>query len=289
MTLPLIGRSALVIGGAGGIGGAGARALLAAGASVTIMSRDETRISTFAAQLEQDAPEGATVDHIVGDSLVEADVVAAVERARHDRGLDICVSTVGRGSTIPLLLNNPDDFTAELRTNITSAFVAIKACVPAMAENGGGSMVFTSSVIAAQSFPYMSGYCAGKAGLEALVRTAADEFGHLGIRINCIRPGLVASPDNPKVAASFSGERAAAFLEQTPLHRLGVPDDIAGAIRYLAGPESSWVTGTAITVDGGAHMRRAPDIHQRLRDEHGDRVVDELLRGRIPTNAGVRG
>ncbi|WFR71088.1 SDR family NAD(P)-dependent oxidoreductase [Prescottella defluvii] len=129
MTLPLIGRSALVIGGAGGIGGAGARALLAAGASVTIMSRNETRISTFAAQLEQDAPEGATVDHIVGDSLVESDVVAAVERARHDRGLDICVSTVGRGSTIPLLLNNPDDFTAELRTNITSAFVAIKACV----------------------------------------------------------------------------------------------------------------------------------------------------------------
>ena len=99
MTPPLIGRSALVIGGAGGIGGAGARALLTAGAAVTIMSRDETRISTFAEHLRRDAPEDATVDHIVGDSLVEADVVAAVERARHDRGLDICVSTVGRGST----------------------------------------------------------------------------------------------------------------------------------------------------------------------------------------------
>lgn len=282
MTLPLSGRSALVIGGAGGIGGAGARALLEAGASVTIMSRDEHRIATFAAELATSAPAGATVDHIAGDSLIEDDVVAAVERAGNNDGLDICVSTVGRGSTIPLLLNNADDFTAELRTNITSAFVAIKACVPAMARNGGGSMVFTSSVIAAQSFPYMSGYCAGKAGLEALVRTAADEFGHLGIRINCIRPGLVASPDNPKVAASFTGDRAAAFLEQTPMRRLGIPDDIAGAIRFLAGPESSWVTGTAVTVDGGAHLRRAPDVQQRLRDEHGDRVVDDLLLGRVP-------
>lgn len=278
----LSGKNALVIGGAGGIGGAGARALLASGASVTIMSRDEARISAFAAELAAEAPAGATVDFIAGDSLVEDDVAAAVSRARRGSRLDICVSTVGRGSTTPLLMNNVRDFTNELQINITSAFVAIKACVPAMAESGGGSMVFTSSVIAAQTFPYMSGYCAGKAGLEALVRTAADEFGHLGVRINCIRPGLVNSPDNPKVAASFSGSRSGDFLEQTPLGRLGVPVDIAGAIRFLAGPESSWVTGTAITVDGGAHMRRAPDVQQRLRDELGDETVDALLAGRVP-------
>lgn len=282
MTLDLSGKTALIIGGAGGIGGAGARALLSAGASVTIMSRDESRIAEFAAELASHAPDGALVDHIAGDSLVEEDVAAAVARAGGDSGLDICVSTVGRGSTTPLLMNTAHDFTAELQVNITSAFVAIKACVPAMAKAGGGSMVFTSSVIAAQTFPYMSGYCAGKAGLEALVRTAADEFGHLGIRINCIRPGLVNSPDNPKVAASFTGSRPTAFLEQTPLGRLGVPTDIAGAIRFLAGPESSWVTGTAITVDGGAHMRRAPDITRRLRDELGDEAVDLLLAGRAP-------
>lgn len=280
--LPLHGKSALIIGGAGGIGGAGARALLADGASVTIMSRDEARIAAFAAELAAEAPAGATVRHIAGDSLVEDDVTAAVAHASGDAGLDICVSTVGRGSTTPLLLNDAESFTNELRINVTSAFVAIKACVPAMAAAGGGSMVFTSSVIAAQSFPYMSGYCAGKAGLEALVRTAADEFGHLGIRVNCIRPGLVNSPDNPKVAASFAGDRPTAFLEQTPLGRLGAPTDIAGAIRFLAGPESSWATGTFVTVDGGAHLRRAPDVQQRLRQELGDEVVDTILAGRIP-------
>ncbi|MGH8882662.1 MAG: SDR family NAD(P)-dependent oxidoreductase, partial [Stackebrandtia sp.] len=216
------------------------------------------------------------------DSLVEQDVVAAVARAGGSRGLDICVSTVGRGSTTPLLLNNAEDFTDELRINITSAFVAIKACVPAMTRAGGGSMVFTSSVIATQSFPYMSGYCAGKAGLEALVRTAADELGHLGIRINCVRPGLVNSPDNPKVAASFTGDRPTAFLDQTPLGRLGIPTDITGAIRFLAGPESSWATGTAFPIDGGAHLRRAPDVQKRLRQELGDEVVDTILAGQLP-------
>ncbi|SDD22957.1 SDR family NAD(P)-dependent oxidoreductase [Rhodococcus tukisamuensis] len=286
MKLDLSGRTALVIGGAGGIGGEGARALVSAGASVTIMSRDESRIAAFAAELASHAPDGARVDHIAGDSLVEDDVAAAVARASGSAGLDICVSTVGRGSTTPLLMNNARDFTNELQVNITSAFVAIKSCVPAMAKAGGGSMVFTSSVIAAQTFPYMSGYCAGKAGLEALIRTAADEFGHLGIRINCIRPGLVNSPDNPKVAASFAGGRPTAFLEQTPLGRLGVPTDIAGAIRFLAGPESSWVTGTAITVDGGAHMRRAPDVTSRLREELGDETVEMLLAGQVPNPRG---
>ncbi|MCL2534578.1 MAG: SDR family oxidoreductase [Nocardiaceae bacterium] len=97
------------------------------------------------------------------------------------------------------------------------------------------------------------------------------------------------APAPVKVAASFSGDRTQAFVEQTPLRRLGVPDDIAGAIRFLAGPESSWVTGTAVTVDGGAHMRRAPDVQQRLRDELGDRVVDDLLRGRSPADSDARG
>ncbi|MCZ4587613.1 SDR family NAD(P)-dependent oxidoreductase [Rhodococcus opacus] len=285
MTLALSGKSALIIGGAGGIGGAGARALLAAGASVTIMSRDTGRISAFADELAQQAPQGAQVDYIAGDCLVESDVVAAVARAGGDRGLDICVSTVGLGVVTPLLLNNADDFTAQLRINITSAFVAIKACVPAMAAAGGGAMVFTSSVAATRTFRYMSGYCAGKAGLEALVCTAADEFGHLGIRINCISPGLVNSPDNVKVQAHFTGDRPTAFLDETPLGRLGAPADIAGAIRFLAGPESSWVTGTSITVDGGIHLRRTPDIAQRLRDEYGDQTVDALLAGQLPANA----
>lgn len=282
--LPLAGKTALIIGGAGGIGSAGARALVADGASVAIMSRSRDRIASFASELRESAPAGAQVNWVVGDSLVEDDVAAGVEKASDDGILDIMVSTVGRGRTIPLLLDDAKSFTDGLEWNITSAFVAIKSCIPAMSRGGGGSMVFTSSVIAEQTFPNMAGYCAGKAGLEALVRTAADELGHLGIRVNCIRPGLVQSPDNEVVAANFSGDREAAFLAETPLGRSGVPGDIAGAIRYLAGPESGWATGTHITVDGGGHLRRAPNVEQRLRDELGDAVVDDVLAGRQPAS-----
>ncbi|MEU6580548.1 SDR family oxidoreductase [Nocardia sp. NPDC046763] len=278
----LAGKTALIMGGAGGIGGAAARALLADGASITLFSRDETKLAAFAAELTPQTSADATVSYVAGDAQCEPDVEAAVAHASHDGALDICVSTVGRGHTVPLLLNDADRFTDELRVNITTAFIAIKYCVPAMVEAGGGSLVFTSSVIARQSYPYMSGYCAGKAGLEGLVRAAADEIGHLGVRINCVRPGLVRAPGNPKTGALFEGDREQLFLEQTPLGRTGTPHDIGAAIRYLAGPESGWVTGTSLNIDGGAHLRRSPDMTSLLRDTLGNPTVDSLLAGRIP-------
>ncbi|WFR71087.1 SDR family oxidoreductase [Prescottella defluvii] len=157
-----------------------------------------------------------------------------------------------------------------------------------MAENGGGSMVFTSSVIAAQSFPYMSGYCAGKAGWRPSSARLQTNSAISGSGSTASVRGWSPRPTTRRSRRAFpvSGRRLSSSRRRCAASG---PDDIAGAIRYLAGPESSWVTGTAITVDGGAHMRRAPDIHQRLRDEHGDRAVDELLQGRIPTDAGMPG
>lgn len=286
MDAALRGKTALVLGGAGGIGGAAARALSREGASVTIASRSEDRIAAFAKELATDAPEGAEVSFVVTDALREQDVARAVEHAGAGGALDICVSTVGRGQTRPLLLGDADTFTEELRMNVTTAFVTVKHCVPAMVRAGGGSIVFTSSVISEQSYPYMTGYCAGKAGLEGFVRAAADEVSHLGVRINCVRPGLVRAPDNPKVGPLFADGRVQRFLEQIPLGRVGSPSDVGEGIRYLAGPESAWVTGTSLPVDGGNHLRRAPDIVPILREALGDETVDQVLAGEAGHVAG---
>jgi NAD(P)-dependent dehydrogenase (short-subunit alcohol dehydrogenase family) len=111
---------------------------------------------------------------------------------------------------------------------------------------------------ATQTAPRLAAYCAAKAGLEMLCKTAADELGDRRVRINMVRPGLTQNGQ----AGHLSNDPAvlAAYMEQQPIDRPGQTEDIAGAIRYLAGPESSWVTGVPITVDGGTSLRRFPDL-----------------------------
>jgi NAD(P)-dependent dehydrogenase (short-subunit alcohol dehydrogenase family) len=109
-----------------------------------------------------------------------------------------------------------------------------------------------------QSAPLFGAYCAAKAGLEMLCKVAADELGEFGVRVNCVRPGLTDTDatqgmvHNPVVTD--------AYLEQQPIRRLGQGMDIAGAVRYFLGPESSWTTGQALDVDGGTSVRRFPDL-----------------------------
>jgi NAD(P)-dependent dehydrogenase (short-subunit alcohol dehydrogenase family) len=118
-----------------------------------------------------------------------------------------------------------------------------------------------------------------KAGVVALIRVAADELGHLAVRVNAVRPGLTRTARN---AALFEGEIHQRFVEQKPLGRTGRPDDIAAAIRYLAGPESSWVTGQSFAVDGGHELRRAADLEAGARAAWGDAAVDAALAGQLP-------
>lgn len=101
-------------------------------------------------------------------------------------------------------------------------------------------------------------YCAAKAGLEMLCRVAADELGHAGVRVNMVRPGLTRNGNAEHL--SSDPDVVAAYMVQQPLARVGEAGDIAAAIRFLAGPESSWITGEAITVDGGTSLRRFPDL-----------------------------
>lgn len=280
--LPLQARSALVTGGAGGIGRACAAILARDGCAVTLMGRTRSKLEVVASQIRQVVP-GARVACYTGDAIVAADVAGAVEAAVAAHGhLDICIATVGGGTIAPLLALSEETFQEDLRRNIVSTFLAIKHCTPAMSEAGGGSIVCISSDTARMSWPLMASYCAAKAGLDGLVRVAADELGPLNIRVNAVRPGLTRT-DSGNVSMIFTDpELVEEFVRQKPLSRIGTPEDVAAGVRYLAGPEADWVTGQSLAIEGGNELRRAPSLEKIARLRLGDEVVDTAKSGHIP-------
>ncbi|MGW0659181.1 SDR family NAD(P)-dependent oxidoreductase [Streptodolium elevatio] len=285
---PLAGRMALVTGGSGGIASASAERLLRDGCSVTLTARREPELAATAERLRAVAPEGAEVRYIAGDSCTTEGVRAAVDLATRDGGrLDICVATVGGGKVAPLLAMDDGQFVEDLRRNTVSGFLAIKYATPPIAAAGGGSIVLISTNAAKLSWPYLAGYASGKAGLEALVRVAADELAPLGVRVNAVRPGLVKSQEDARIFRNE--ELIAAYLANKPLGRIGAPRDIAEAVRYLAGPEASWTTGQSIAVDGGQELRAAPSFEKLARATVGDEAVDAALAGRIPQTPPAAG
>lgn len=277
------GMAALVTGGSGGIGKACARWLLKDGASVTLMGRGEDALKDAVASLEEEAPAGATVGYVVGDAEQAEDVERAVSAATQPTGaLNICVATVGGSTIAPLLATGELQFMDDMRRNALTAFLAIKHSTPAIAAAGGGSIVCISSDAASMAWQFMPGYCAGKAALEGLVRAAADELGHLGVRVNAVRPGLVKVGTERHSGIFDNPEILKMFVEQKPLGRTGVPDDIGAGVRYLAGPEAAWVTGQCLAIEGGNELRAAPRLEAIARQRCGDWQVDESLAGRIP-------
>ena len=253
---PLAGQTAVVTGGSGGIGTACARALAADGARVLITGRRHEALNAARTRIIGDFPD-AQVATFAGDATSEKDVGDALAQAyaMADR-LDILVPAVGGGGFGPFLSTSVEDLRRDLDLNITSAFIAMQAGARLMRE--GGSIVCISSTAATLPFPALATYCASKAGLEALIRTVADELGALGIRVNAVRPGLTRSDATADMFASPAVIDR--FLEQTPLKRTGEPEDIAAAVAYLASPAASWVTGQSFAVDGGQELRRNPDL-----------------------------
>jgi NAD(P)-dependent dehydrogenase (short-subunit alcohol dehydrogenase family) len=251
----LAGKSALVTGGAGGIGSACAARLARDGAAVTLMGRSEASLEAAAQKLRAAIPDAKVSIHS-GDANRDEDVRAAVARAVSDHGrLDIVVATVGGGGGGGLMTGQSgDEFMAKVSANLRPSFLAIREAAPAMPE--GGAFVFISSTAAIMSFRGLGGYCAGKAALDHMVRVAADEMGAKGFRFNAVRPGVTRTP---QATGLFANEALMGqFRERTPLGRPGEPEEIAEAVRYLAGPESAWTTGQSIAVDGGNELRGAP-------------------------------
>jgi NAD(P)-dependent dehydrogenase (short-subunit alcohol dehydrogenase family) len=278
---PLAGQAAFVTGGGGGIGAASAAWLARDGAAVVIMGRTEaTLVKARTAILETAGPD-AKVEYFVGDALDPDSVKSGLAAAESltDR-VGIAVSVVGGGQMKPLLMFDDAAVLAELRNNIVSAFLVIRNATPLMAKGGGGSIVLISSDAAKIPWPFLTIYNTSKSGVEGLVRGAAVELAPLKIRVNAVRPGLVRTEASTNLFANT--EVMAQFLAEKPLGRTGVPDDIAAGVRFLAGPESSWVTGQSIGIEGGAELGKAPYLENLIRKRFGDAAIDDALAGRIP-------
>jgi NAD(P)-dependent dehydrogenase (short-subunit alcohol dehydrogenase family) len=250
----LEGQTAFILGGSAGIAEATAKLLAADGATLYLLGRSQQRLEATKGRILERAPSAEIIVE-EGDPEDEPTVERAAQRAfAVEQRLNIVIGTVAIGGTGPLVEQDLVTFTNFVMGNLRSNFLAMRYSVPLMTD--GGSIVFISSTSSKIPMEGLGHYSAGKAALEMLIRVAASELGSRGIRVNAVRPGLTA-------AATTQGyigleELTSSFLERVPLGRLGVSDDIAPGVRYLAGPESSWVTGQSFAIDGGNEVRGAP-------------------------------
>lgn len=240
-------RVAVVIGGASGIGWATARALAADGCRVTVADRNTDGARDRAAELG-DPHTAASVD--VTDE-------GSVQRLFGETGpLDVVVNCAGF-STFGLITDMPvEDFRAVVDVCLNGAFIVAKYAGQQL--RAGGVLVSISSLNARQPAAGMSAYCAAKAGLSMLTQVAALELGPRGIRVNAVAPGFVHTPLTAPAAAVPGVVED--YVENTALGRAGTPEDIAQAVLYLCSPTSSWLTGEVLDLNGGAHLKRYPDV-----------------------------
>lgn len=232
-------RVAIVTGGAAGIGRATALALARFGADLAIIDRDESGLQAVAADIHELGRRCVTV---VGDVRVPdtvADFAAAV-RAEYDGVVHILVNNAGGGFQAAFTDINPKGDDALLRENLLSVIWMTRAIEPMLAA--GASIINVTSVEAHRAAPGFSIYSAAKAGVDQLCRTLALELGDRGIRVNAIAPDLISTPG----VGDLGGATAAA------LRRTGTADEVAGAVLFLAGDLSTFVTGSTLHVDGGS-------------------------------------
>jgi NAD(P)-dependent dehydrogenase (short-subunit alcohol dehydrogenase family) len=235
----LDGRNALVVGAASGIGRASAHALAAQGATVVCADRDLPGA-------EDTASAGARMSAYALDVL-DAD---AVGRAVGDLDpVDVLVFTAAMNVRKRLLDYTGEDFDRVVALNLRAAFDLVRAFGRGMASRGRGSIVGFSSIRAVTVEPGQGAYAATKAGLVQLLRTAAAELGPAGVRVNAVAPGVVETPLTAQIQAQ--PEWHAAYAGKSALGRWAQPEEIAGAVVYLASDAASFVTGSVLFVDGG--------------------------------------
>lgn len=257
---PLDGKTAIVTGASSGIGKACAQLLAQDGAAVLIMGRTEDALAKARAEILQQTPY-ARVETFVGDACQENAVKAAVERAYRLSGrLDILIPAVGGPEYKPVPEQDAASMLRAFELNFMSAFLLIHHGLPRM--QAGGAIVCVSTGAVGQANRGLSAYAAAKAALERYVRGAAFELGGAGIRINAVRPGATLAPE--VVESRGLAGMAALYAAETPLARLGEPVDVARVVRFLAGPESGWVTGETLSADGGMQQGKAPDLMSAL-------------------------
>lgn len=271
----LTGKHAFVTGGGTGIGLGIARRLAESGAQVTIAGRRGDVLDAAAASLG--AATGATITTSVCDVTDPDAVEAAVAHASDTDGrLQIAVANAGMGTGGPFLAMDADALRQTLDINVVGAFTTIQSAAKRMRDHGG-SIIGISSIAGALGGRFRAAYASSKAALDMLVRSAADELGGFGIRVNTIRPGVVRSEATAPLFDHMP-DVVDDYVAQMPLGFVGEPEDVGDAVVWLSSEESRWVTGQHIAVDGGHTLRRAPDLEKGIRLRMGEDAFSQVVK-----------
>jgi dihydroanticapsin dehydrogenase len=241
--------SVLVVGGATGIGRAVVRAFASDGHSVTLADIDEAGAAGVIASLP--AGTGRAVACDIGDPAGPETAVRAA--AEFGGGIDTVFANAGVLAAHPIEAWTVEDWDRTMAVNLRGPFFLVQAALPHLRTSVNPSVILTASTGAFRGHAGTPAYAASKAGIVNLVRALADEVSSMGIRVNAVCPGWIDTPFNdPHWSHQNDPDAAKAELKRSiPMRRQGAPDDVVGAVRFLASASAAYITGTSIVVDGG--------------------------------------
>lgn len=242
-----MGKCVLITGASRGIGAAAARRFGRGGWDVAVhYHRSEERARALAEELTALGVRAVTVRGDLADAAQAAEVVAQAQRALGR--LDALVCGAGAALPIQLLTDTTDQqWRQVMGIDLDGVFYTLRAAVPQMVARKAGAIVTVSSMWGVTGGSCEAPYSAAKAGVIGLTKALAKELGPSGVRVNCVAPGTIQTD----MTAFLTAEDRAALAEETPLGRLGTPEEVADAIYFLAGEESRYITGQVLRVDGG--------------------------------------
>lgn len=263
MQITLAGQTVLVTGGGSGIGKGVAAAVVASGGNAMLVGRNADKLAAAVDEIAAGPGDGA-VRFEPADVTNEDEVTRAVDAATAWTGrLNGVVHCAGGTETIgPLTQVDSEGWRRAVDLNVNGSMYVLKHSARELVRGGGGSFVGISSIAASNTHRWFGAYGVTKAALDHLMMLAADELGPSWVRVNSIRPGLIATDMVAPILAmpELSGDYAA----NTPLPRHGEVEDIAGAAVFLLSDASGWITGQVINIDGGHGLRRGPDLSAML-------------------------
>ena len=241
----LTGKTALVTGASGGIGGAIARALHGAGAVVGLSGTREAPLAELAAALGDRA-------HVLPCDLSDAGAVEALPKRAAEAmgGLDILVNNAGITRDNLFMRMSDTEWQQVIDVNLTSTFRLCRGVLRGMMKARWGRIVNVTSIVGTTGNPGQGNYAAAKAGIAGMSKALAQEVASRGITVNCIAPGFIDTAMTDKL----NDEQKARIAAQIPAGRMGTPEEIAAAALYLASPEAGYVTGATLHVNGGMAM-----------------------------------
>jgi len=246
--MTLSGRVALVTGASQGIGHACAVKLAEAGATVLAAARNQQKLDELVGKIAAAGGKGAAISLDVGD---EEQVGSTLKKAIGQFGkIDILVNNAGITRDQLVMRMKRADWDAVLNTNLTSAFLCIQQVIGPMLKQRWGRIINVTSVFGQMGQPGQANYAASKAGLIGLTMAVAREVGSRNITCNAVAPGFIATA----MTDALSDQLKEAGLKMVPLGRIGTPEDVAGAVRFLASEDASYITGHVLNINGGMLM-----------------------------------